>query len=277
MTQQLQFVKMHGLGNDFILIDGINQQVQLSASTIKKFSHRHCGIGFDQLLLIEKSQVADFACRIFNSDGSEAEQCGNGMRCVARFLQEENLTNKKSFRIETKAGIIAVHIPNYDNVEVNMGIPSFEPESIPFAAKNFQPLYPIHIATMGTMHMAVVSMGNPHAIFLIDSIKQYPVHDIGSVVTTHTSFPQGVNVGFVEIVNRKYIRLRTFERGVGETLACGSNACAAVVTGIMNQQLDHTVTVELSLGQLTIQWMGDNHPVMMSGPASRVFSGVITG
>ena len=273
--QQLRFVKMHGLGNDFVLINGFHHPVKFSEPTIKQLSHRHCGIGFDQLLLIEKSLIADFACRIFNSDGSEAEQCGNGMRCVARFVQEEHLTDKKSFHIETKAGIIAVNIHNYDNIEVNMGIPSFEPETIPFVAKNFQPLYPIHIPNMGTMEIAVVSMGNPHAIFFVDSIKHFPIHDVGSIVTKHDLFPHGVNVGFVEVLNRKRIRLRTFERGVGETLACGSNACAAVVTGIMNQQLDHNVTVELALGELVIQWEGDHHPVMMSGPASRVFNGVM--
>jgi diaminopimelate epimerase len=275
MSPTLKFVKMHGLGNDFVVMDGIKQQVQLSASTIKQWSHRHTGIGFDQFLLIEKSQTADFYCRIFNSDGSEAEQCGNGMRCVARFVIEEQLTNKKSIQIETKSGTILAKAEDFDNIEIDMGIPIFEPKDIPFSVEHYQPLYPIDIAPEDIKQMSVVSMGNPHAILFVDTLTQYPIQAIGSVITKHKLFPRGANVGFVEIIHTNHIRLRTFERGVGETLACGSNACAAVVAGIMNQLLANTVIVELELGQLTIQWSGPNQPVMMTGPASRVFTGII--
>lgn len=275
MSTILKFVKMHGLGNDVVVMDGINQLVKLSAETIKQWSHRHTGIGFDQFLLIEKSQTADFYCRIFNSDGSEAEQCGNGMRCIARFVIEEHLTNKKSIQIETKSGTILAKAHDFDNIEIDMGIPVFEPKDIPFSAKHDQSLYPIDIATQGIVNMAVVSMGNPHAILFVDALAQYPIQTIGSVIATHKLFPKGTNVGFVEIINPNQIRLRTFERGVGSTLACGSNACAAVVAGIMNHGLANTVTVELELGQLTIQWHGIDQPVLMTGPASRVFAGII--
>lgn len=271
MTRPLTFVKMHGLGNDFVIIDAVNQPIQLQVSTIQQLSHRHTGIGFDQLLLIEKSQQADFFCRIYNADGSEAEQCGNGMRCVARFLQEEHLTDKKSLSLETKAGIIAITIHDYDTIEVNMGVPLFEPKDIPFLAKQVEPLYPIHIPPHDMMHIAVISMGNPHAI-LFDSDA---VREIGPLIATHNLFREGTNVGFVEIINPHHIRLRTYERGVGETLACGSNACAAVVAGIINHKLTNPVTVELALGQLNVKWEGKNHPVMMTGSASRVYSGTI--
>jgi diaminopimelate epimerase len=261
MSQILKFVKMHGLGNDFVVIDGINQQVQLTASIIKQWAHRHTGIGFDQLLLIEKSETADFYCRIFNSDGSEAEQCGNGMRCVARFLIEEHLTNKKSIQIETKSGIILAKAHDFDNIEVDMGVPIIKPN--------------MDLASEGIKQMAVVSMGNPHAILFVDTLTEYPIQTMGSMIATHKLFPKGTNVGFVEVVTPNHIRLRTFERGAGETFACGSNACAAVVAGIINRQLAHTVTVELPLGQLNIQWNGPNQAVMMTGPASRIFAGMI--
>jgi diaminopimelate epimerase len=275
MGQQINFTKMHGLGNDFVVIDNIHQNVCLSDDLIKKFSDRHCGIGFDQLLLIEKSQHTDLACRIFNANGSEAQQCGNGMRCIGRFAYEKHLISTKSFCIETKAGIIAITIHDYDHIEVTMGLPIFDPEKIPFLTQTQQSLYPIPIDSIHTMKMAVLSMGNPHAIFFVASVKDCPIHHLGPALTQHPVFPQGVNTGFVEIIDRKHIRLRTYERGVGETLACGSNACAAVVAGIINGYLDNSVNVELQLGQLTIEWKGNSHPVTMSGPASDVFDGVI--
>ncbi len=261
MSPILKFVKMHGLGNDFIVIDGINQQVELTASTIKQWSHRHTGIGFDQLLLIKKSQTADFYCYIFNSDGSEAEQCGNGMRCVARFLIEEHLTNKKAIQIETKSGIVLAKAHDFDTIEVDMGVPIIKPN--------------LDLASEDIKQMAIVSMGNPHAILFVDTLTKYPIQTMGSVIATHKLFPKGTNVGFVEVIEANRIRLRTFERGVGETLACGSNACAAVVAGIINHHLTHTVTVELPLGKLNIQWSGANQPVLMTGPASRVFEGMV--
>lgn len=275
MSQTLKFVKMHGLGNDFVVMDGISQQIKLSAPHIKQWSHRHTGIGFDQLLLIEKSKTADFYCRIFNSDGSEAEQCGNGMRCVARFLIEEHLTNQKVIRVETKSGIILAKAHDFDNIEIDMGIPVFEPKDIPLSVPHCQPLYPIEITSQETINMAALSMGNPHAIIFVDSLAKYPIQSMGSMIATHKLFPKGTNVGFVEVMAPNHIRLRTVERGAGETFACGSNACAAVVAGIINRQLDHTVMVELELGQLNIEWNGHNHAVKMTGPASRVFAGII--
>jgi diaminopimelate epimerase len=272
---QLQFVKMHGLGNDFVVMDGINQQVKLSTSFVKQLSNRYTGIGFDQLLLIEKSSIADFFCRIFNSDGSEAEQCGNGMRCVARFLVEENFSSKSLIPIETKSGVVLAKAHDFDNIEIEMGIPIFAPNDIPFSAKQYQPLYPIDVGTEGSKKIAVISMGNPHAILFVDSLKQCPIQSLGSKIATHPLFPQGANVGFVEVINPNHILLRTFERGVGTTLACGSNACAAVVAGIINLKLADTVTVVLELGQLVIHWKGANHPVIMTGPASRVYAGSI--
>jgi len=259
MNKILKFVKMHGLGNDFVVIDGINQQVQLNAFIVNQWANRHIGIGFDQLLLIEKSKTADFYCRIFNSDGSEAEQCGNGMRCVARFVIEEHLTNKKSIRIETKSGIMLAKANDFDNIEIDMGIPMIEPN--------------MDLDSANIKQMAIVSMGNPHAILFVENLAQYPISTIGSMIATHTLFPNGTNVGFVEVIKPNHIRLRTFERGVGETFACGSNACAAVVAGILNRELADTVTVELELGQLNIRWNGLNQTVMMKGPASRVFEG----
>lgn len=276
MTKQLRFSKMHGLGNDFVLVNGINQTIPLSTSFIKKISDRHCGIGFDQLLVIEKSELADFACRIFNADGSEAEQCGNGMRCIGRFILEENLSQNKLLRIETKTRIITITITDNDHIEVNMGQPQFDPQNIPFVAKNFQVYYPISIKDIGDVNITVLSMGNPHAILFVPSLEKYPVNHVGAFIANHALFPQGVNVGFVELLDRHHIRLRTYERGVGETLACGSNACAAVITGILTHQLENIVEVELSLGRLNIQWEGHGHCVFMRGPASHVFTGFIT-
>ena len=276
MSQYLQFCKMHGLGNDFILIDAINQTVSIDKTWIRQMADRHLGIGFDQLLLIEKSHQADFACRIYNADGSEAEQCGNGIRCVARFIHEENLSNLKSLSIETKAGIIAVVIHHFDNIQVNMGVPIFEPKKIPFIAEKQQPLYLIPVENTSTaLEFSALSMGNPHAILRIPAIKHFPVEDIVQKLTHHALFPQGVNIGFVEVIDRQHVRLRTIERGVGETFACGTNACAAVVAGMMNDWLDNNVTVHLKYGNLYIEWAGQNQPVMMTGPAARVFAGSV--
>lgn len=265
---------MHGLGNDFIVINSIKQKISLSASDIQHLANRHTGIGFDQLLVIDQSNKADFACKIFNADGSEAEQCGNGMRCVARFLQEEGLTKKNAFRVETKAGIIPIHVHNFDNIEVTMGIPIFEPAKIPLLITHEEKLYDIEVGTQ-SLKMTALSMGNPHAVLQVDNVKNYPVKEMGAIITKHALFPHGVNVGFMEILNNHCIRLRTFERGSGETLACGSNTCAAVVAGIINYQLANEVTVELALGNLVIKWDGKERPVIMCGPAKRVFKGIL--
>lgn len=261
MQQPIKFCKMHGLGNDFIVIDGITQSVSIDKISIPKIADRHRGIGFDQLLLIQPSKDADFSCRIFNSDGSEAEQCGNGMRCIARFIQEEQLSDKKTLTIETKAGVMEATIHDFENISVNMGLPKLE------TARDIS-------IDQQTLRLDILSLGNPHAILQVNSAKDSPVTELGPKISTHTSFPHGTNVGFMEIVNRNHIRLRTFERGAGETFACGSNSCAAVVAGIANHSLDPKVKVELKLGNLWIEWNGKNSPVMMTGPAEKVFSGL---
>lgn len=268
------FCKMHGLGNDFMVVDAIHQTIDLKKIPISLLADRHLGVGFDQLLLITPSTKADFACRIYNADGSEAEQCGNGMRCIARYLHEEQLTQKKSLSIETISGLIHVKIINYDMIEVNMGMPSFEPEKIPFITHH--PAYHYDIKPdpdMPAMHFTVLSMGNPHAILIVPSINDAPVATIGSKIASHALFPKGTNVGFMEIVNRGHIRLRTFERGTGETFACGTNACASVVAGIIHHELDQKVNVELNYGNLLIEWGGKNTPAILAGSATRVFNG----
>lgn len=261
---EIQFTKMHGLGNDFIVINAVTKPIAIEHLDICRLANRHTGIGFDQLLLIEPSAEADFSCRIFNADGSIAEQCGNGMRCVGRFIHEEKLSLKNHFTVATKAGLINITVTDYQHISVNMGKPIMDsPQNISLSG------YP-------NLHLSVLSMGNPHAVLLVDSVERFPVGEIGQQLSTHTLFPQGANIGFMEIVNRNHIRLRTFERGAGETLACGSNSCAAVVVGIKNGLLDHQVTVALALGYLSIEWQGDRHPVIMSGAAEKVFIGTIT-
>ncbi len=265
---------MHGLGNDFIVVDAIHQTIDIKKIPISLLADRHLGIGFDQLLLITKSSNADFATRIFNADGSEAEQCGNGMRCLARFIHEEQLTQKKAFTLETLSGLVHAVIHSYDCIEVTMNIPCFEPAKIPFITAKMAKNYEITLdATLPPLTFTVLSMGNPHAILHVSSINEAPVATLGLKIATHPVFPKGTNVGFMEVVTPQHIRLRTFERGVGETFACGSNACAAVVAGILNHGLDHKVSVELTYGNLLVEWPHESAPVMLSGSATRIFSG----
>lgn len=259
----IKFTKMHGLGNDFVVIDGIHQAVDLSRLPIQKLANRHTGIGFDQLLLIEPSKKADVFCRFYNSDGSEAEQCGNGVRAVARFLHENNLISNDELKIETLAGVVDIHIQDYEHIQATLGIPSIGPQKI------------ITIDNHDPVSLSLISMGNPHAILQVPTLKNISIQEIGQKIATHTSFPQGVNVGFMEVVNSKHIRLMTYERGVGKTFACGSNACAAVVSGVMNGLLNETVSIELPLGTLIIEWKKGNNPVKMTGPAEKIFSGEI--
>ncbi len=260
-ASQINFCKMHGLGNDFVVIDAISQKVNIKKIPISQLADRHLGIGFDQLLMIGTSKIADFSCRIFNSDGSEAEQCGNGMRCVARFVLEEKLTRKKSLTLETKAGIIEITIKNNDNIRVAMGVPCFE---------NFHVL---DLPTQSRVEFTALSLGNPHVILNVKSVELAPVAELGPMIATHSAFPHGTNVGFLEIIDREHVRLRTFERGVGETFACGSNACAAVVAGIHNDLLAHKVEVKLRYGNLWIEWPEEQQAVIMTGPACKVFDG----
>jgi diaminopimelate epimerase len=263
---------MHGLANDFVVINRMECPFEMNQLDITLLADRHLGIGFDQLLLIEKSTKADFSCRIFNADASEAKQCGNGVRCVARFIHEEKLSSQPSVSLETLAGIVNIVIKDYEHIEVIMGHPRFDPQEIPFLIEKNANIY--EVANLSPNQLTVLSMGNPHAILQVPSIKDYPVHDIGTKISSHPAFPDGVNTGFVEVIDRKHIRLRTYERGSGETFACGTNACAAVVAGIKNGWLDPIVTVELRYGHLVIEWQGNDNPVKMTGPAMSVFSGV---
>lgn len=264
MSQTLKFSKMHGLGNDFVVIDGISQAITIDEIPVQMLADRHIGIGFDQLLLIERSNRADFLCRIFNADGSESEQCGNGMRCIARFVHEKNLNQNEFLTIETMGGIVNASLKNYDDITVEIGPPLILP-SHEFTLVENQP----------NVRLFLLSIGNPHAILFVTSLADTPVSIWGSLISNHSFFPNGVNVGFVEIVDAERIRLRTFERGVGLTYACGSNACAAVVAGIQSKLLSNTVQVELPKGQLCVSWAGEQTPVKLTGPASWVFDGEI--
>jgi len=257
---------MHGLGNDVVIINAMNQPFDLSQSMISRLANRHIGIGFDQLLTIEPSQSADFFCRIYNADGSEALQCGNGLRCVARFIQEEGLHTESTFRLETKAGMYPLDIKDYDRIRISMGAPQIRDNLVELRISDDSNLIPI----------SILSVGNPHAIVKVTSIDDSILTDkLGPQLSTHSYFPGGVNIGFMQIINHHRIRLRTFERGVGETYACGSNACAAAVVGITNGWLHHYVSVEFHYGSLLIEWDGKDQPIYMTGPASRVYTGKI--
>ncbi|MFA5983807.1 MAG: diaminopimelate epimerase [Methylococcaceae bacterium] len=272
----LNFTKMHGLGNDFVVIDAINQAVLLSAEQIRQLADRHFGIGFDQLLLVEKpaSPEADFKYRIFNADGSEVSQCGNGARCFARFVRDKNLTTKDDILVDTQSGTLLLMLNSNGLVTVNMGVPKHNPEQVPMLAKQASCTYQV-IVNHSEISFAAVSMGNPHAVILVDNITGAPVQVLGKALESHAIFPERANIGFMQIVDRQHIKLRVYERGAAETLACGSGACAAVVSGIEQQRLDHEVNVELPGGQLTISWAGRGQPVFMTGPAISVFDGNI--
>lgn len=280
---KLKFTKMHGLGNDFMVIDGINQKFNPSTAPIAAWAQRHTGVGFDQLLLIEapRQAEADFRYRIFNADGSEVEQCGNGARCFARFVYDKGLTSKKQIVVETAGGVIVPRLNDDGLVTVDMGVPLLAPEQIPFAAIDEDDARSIsHQLVIGneTVSVTCINMGNPHAVIVVEDIEQAPVHRLGAAIENHKQFPQRVNVGFMQIVAPRRIRLRVFERGVGETQACGTGACAAVVAGISLGLLgdDEPVEVNLPGGQLLISWQQqpDAH-VWMTGPTQSVFDGEI--
>lgn len=273
----LEFTKMHGLGNDFVVIDATRQPFTLSADKIRSISDRRRGIGFDQLLVVEPTDRADadFKYRIFNADGGEVEQCGNGARCFARFVREKGLTRKQDISVSTHNGILHLSADNSDQVRVNMGAPILEPALIPFDANARAIRYAINIHDE-TIEFGAVSMGNPHAVLDVPSIDHAAVDKIGPVIETHPRFPNRVNVGFMQVINRTRIRLRVWERGAGETQACGSGACAAVVVGALQGTLDDSVTVELPGGELVVSWAGEQQPVHMTGPARFVFEGTIT-
>lgn len=273
---KLKFSKMHGLGNDFVVLDGIRQQISLTPEQLRYLADRHFGVGCDQILLVEApSQPGiDFRYRIFNADGSEVEQCGNGARCFVRFVHEAGLTDKREIRVETQNGIIAPRLEADGNVTVDMGIPRFLPNEIPFLHDDDVVIYSLDVADE-TLDISVVSMGNPHAVQVVDSVDRAPVGEHGPLIENHQRFPQRVNAGFMQVVDRHAIKLRVYERGSGETLACGTGACAAVVTGIRRGLLDSPVRVSTRGGDLTIVWGGAERPVLMTGPAVTVFSGEI--
>ncbi|MGE5472319.1 MAG: diaminopimelate epimerase [Bacteroidota bacterium] len=273
---KLKFSKMHGLGNDFVVLDGIRQSISLTPEQLRYLADRHFGVGCDQILLVEapRQPGVDFRYRIFNADGSEVEQCGNGARCFVRFVHEAGLTDKREIRVETQNGIIAPRLEADGSVTVDMGVPRFLPNEIPFLHDEDVVIYSLDVADE-TLDISVVSMGNPHAVQVVDSVDYAPVGEHGPLIENHPRFPQRVNAGFMQVVDRHAIRLRVYERGSGETLACGTGACAAVVTGIRRGLLDSPVRVRTRGGELTIVWGGAGRPVLMTGPAMTVFTGEI--
>lgn len=272
----MQFTKMHGLGNDFMVVDAVTQNIYFSPELICRLADRHTGVGFDQLLVVEApyDPELDFHYRIFNADGSEVAQCGNGARCFARFVRLKGLTNKRDIRVSTQSGRMVLSIADNDNVRVNMGVPEFEPAQVPFRAVKEEKTYIIRAAER-TVLCGVVSMGNPHCVIQVESTETAEVEIIGPVLESHERFPERANIGFMQILSRDHIRLRVYERGVGETQACGSGACAAVSVGIRQGLLAENVQVDLPGGTLFISWEGEGKPLFMTGPATHVYDGVI--
>ncbi|HEV2524337.1 MAG TPA: diaminopimelate epimerase [Gammaproteobacteria bacterium] len=270
----INFTKMHGLGNDFVVIDLITQTVRLRAGQIRRIADRHLGIGCDQILLIEPPTrtTADFYLRIFNANGDEVEHCGNGARCAARFFYDMGFSNNPTLEADCLAGPLSFVMDEQGDVTVNMGIPTFHPTKVPFTSNTEALQYPITVEN-AEYNMSVLSMGNPHAVLQVPDIALAPVKKLGPIISKHTSFPKETNVGFMQVMNKHEIGLRVYERSVGETLACGSGACAAVVAGIRLGLLNSPVSVVFSKGRLQITWAGFNTPVMMTGPATRVFIG----
>lgn len=272
----MQFSKMHGLGNDFMVVDAVAQNVYFSPEMIRRLSDRHCGVGFDQLLVVEPpyDPELDFHYRIFNADGSEVAQCGNGARCFARFVRMKNLTNKRDIHVSTQTGRMVLTVTEDDLVRVNMGEPNFDPQQVPFRAARAEKTYIMRAAEQ-TVLCGVVSMGNPHCVIAVDSVDNAPVATLGPVLESHERFPERANIGFMQVLDRGHIRLRVYERGAGETQACGSGACAAVAVGISQGQLAEQVQVDLPGGRLAISWRGPGHSLYMTGPATHVYDGFI--
>ncbi|MEH6800979.1 MAG: diaminopimelate epimerase [Halopseudomonas sabulinigri] len=272
----LRFTKMHGLGNDFMVIDLVTQHVQLSPKQIRQWSDRYTGIGFDQLLVVEPPGCpdADFRYRIYNADGSEVEQCGNGARCFARFVQDKRLTAKSVINVETAGGPISLHVRRDGQVTVDMGAPRFTPADVPFIAEQEAEQYALEVAGEQLM-VAAISMGNPHCVTLVDDINNGMLERLGAQIEAHPRFPRKVNAGFMQVIDPDHAKLRVFERGVGETQACGTGACAAAVAGIRLGLLRSPVQIQLPGGNLQIEWAGPGQPVLMTGPATRVYEGQI--
>ncbi len=277
MTEKLAFTKMQGLGNDFVMIDAVRRPVALTEAQVRWLADRHFGVGCDQLLVVEPASRpdVDFRYRIFNADGGEVEQCGNGARCFARFVFDQGLTAKREIRVETKKGIITPRLEADGNVTVDMGVPVLKPADVPFVSDSDAWVQPLDVAG-SEVAITAVSMGNPHAVQVVADVDRAPVAEQGPLIERHPRFPARVNAGFLQIVDTHRVRLRVFERGAGETLACGTGACAAVVTGILRGLVSSPVAVETRGGELTIAWNGVGTPVLMTGPAVTVFSGELT-
>jgi diaminopimelate epimerase len=285
---KLKFTKMHGAGNDFIVVDAIGQQVELSAQQWARLADRRFGIGADQILVVQKpdTEGCDFRYRIFNNDGGEVEQCGNGARAFVKFVTDKGLTDKRAIRVQTMNGIIAPRLEADGNVTVDMGAPVLAPAAVPFDdaglagwAEGDDTLWPLPIKLAGgskTLFFSVVSMGNPHAVQVVDDVDAAPVAQSGSLIEHHPRFPKRVNAGFMQVLGRDHIKLRVYERGAGETLACGTGACAAVVAGIRRGLLDSPVRVSARGGELSVAWAGADAPVYLTGPAVTVFDGEVT-
>ena len=272
----LRFTKMHGLGNDFVMIDAVNQSVTLTPEQVRRLADRRFGIGCDQVLIVERPTRAecDFRYRIFNADGGEVEQCGNGARCFVRFVHDQGLSTKNEFVVETLGGDIYPKLEPGGMVTVNMGVPRFEPREVPFEASARQPVYDLEVDGVA-VPVTVLSMGNPHAVQVVADVECAPVTTQGPKIEHHPRFPKRVNAGYMQVQDRSHIHVRVWERGAGETLACGTGACAAVVAGRLRGLLDENVAVRLRGGTLQITWRGEGQPVMMAGPAVSVFEGEI--
>lgn len=273
---QVQFSKMHGLGNDFVVIDNVTQNVFFSPEKIQQLADRNFGIGFDQLLVVEPpyDPEQDFHYRIFNADGSEVSQCGNGARCFARFVKLKGLINRNKILVSTKSGKMVLYLEKDGQVTVNMGKPNFTPAEIPMKANKQENTYLLRTDSQ-TVFAGAVSMGNPHCVLEVDDVNTANVEELGPILTKHERFPEGVNVGFMQIVDRGHVKLRVHERGTGETLACGSGACAAAAVGQIQGKLDKDVRVDLPGGRLRIRWSGPDSVLKMTGPAEHVYDGLI--
>ncbi|MYN42653.1 diaminopimelate epimerase [Duganella sp. FT109W] len=284
---KLKFTKMHGAGNDFVVIDGVNQQIDFTPAQWQRLGDRRFGVGADQILLVERPTEAgcDFRYRIFNADGGEVEQCGNGSRAFVKFVSEKGLTDKQSITVQTKAGVIVPRLEANGSITVDMGAPVLEPGRVPFDAEGLHgehqgddTLWPLLLELGGAREsvlISAVSMGNPHAVQVVDDVETAPVELTGPLIEHHVRFPNRVNAGFMQVLDRQHVKLRVFERGVGETLACGTGACAAAVAGIRRGLLDSPVRVDARGGQLSISWAGAGQPVFLTGPAVTVFEGEI--
>lgn len=273
---RLRFTKMHGAGNDFVMIDGVTQKITLNPERVRKLADRHFGVGCDQVLVVEppRTEAADFRYRIYNCDGSEVENCGNGARCFAVFVRQRGLTAKNVIRVETAGGDLVLRVHNDEQVTVDMGAPTLNPEQIPFKAPTRETTYALQVNDHA-FDVSAVSMGNPHCVTLVDDVDAFAVEHFGPLIEKHERFPNKVNAGFLQIIDRQHAKLRVFERGVGETLACGTGACAAMVAARLRQLVDDEVKIQLPGGTLTLSWEGDEKPVMMTGPATIVYHGQI--